>query len=425
MIFETMISPDELKKKVVSRDIYLWGARHAYNTQKVLERNGLAIQGFIDSSPSLENTTMNEKTIYSPAKFFNSEMSNNAFIVVTSGFYFDEISDECAKEGMVHGEDFISYTEMQMFDYQVDISGTCNLQCVSCPRGNEPEHRSTGFMKIDTYKQVVDKILREDPYAGIVTLYNWGEPLLNKDLPEIIRYTSEKGLSTAISSNLSFKKDFSEVIKAGPTWFRVSASGWEDGYEITHTKGSWKLFYENVHKLAKLRDEHSPDTIVELFYHLYKHSVGEPYEKMKALCEELGFLFRVRHAALAPLDNVERVIDGKELSAEAQKTREVQLFPVEEVMEIAQEQKDKPCFYERCLWITWDLQVPQCMEWYKPGLNLVPKSFLDTPIADFVQARKVNSFCDACKSKGIHRAYVVYADEKLIESRRSLKEKAK
>jgi hypothetical protein len=108
------------------------------------------------------------------------------------------------------------------------------------------------------------------------------------------------------------------------------------------------------------------------------------------------------------------------LSEEAMRARELQILPVEEAMAIAREQKDRPCFYERCLWITWDLKISQCMEWFTPGLTLVPGTFIDTPIQEIIAARENNDFCLRCKDRAIHRCYVVYGDEKLVHERRSI-----
>ena len=60
------------------------------------------------------------------------------------------------------------------------------------------------------------------------------------------------------------------------------------------------------------------------------------------------------------------------------------------------------------------------MEWYQPGLNLVEKDFLSVTPDELVTARTRSKFCQACKAHGIHRAYCVYGDEKLIEQKKSL-----
>lgn len=416
----TIPEPAELKSLIGTRRLHIWGARHdGYAAYNVLARNGIASHAFIDSSLSLQGTDVFDLQVLLPDTFFAGFTSETAFIVIASGFHADEIAEQCIKNGFVQNRDFVIQGELRRFNYQVDIAGSCNLRCISCPRGNFDEHRTKGFMSAATYRTLIEKILRDDPYTGIITLYNWGEPLLNRQLPEIVRITNEYGLLSAISSNLSLKLDFEPVVAAKPTWFRISTSGWEKSYEVTHTGGKWDLFIANVHRLAEYRDRHHPEMMVEVFYHIYSHNRDE-YLKWQALCDQLGFVLRCRHAALAPLDNIEAIIEGRPVNSRVAQTMDLQFLQVKEVMEQAYAERHRPCYYERHLWITWDLRVAHCMEWYRPDLNLVEGSFLDATVDELIDARDNSTFCASCKSRGIHRCFVVYSDEKLIAEKMSV-----
>ncbi len=422
MINKQTIHPDLFKGEIGTRDVFVWGARHdGYAASLVLKRTGIPMAGFIDSSKSLQGTRALGYSILLPDEFFSRYSNKDAFILIASGFYADEIAQRCTREGFQELKDFRWYGELRRFNYQIDVSGSCNLKCISCPRGNFTEHRKPGFMKPDTYEKVICKILKEDPYTGIITLYNWGEPMLNPFLPQIVQLTNQYSLLSAISTNLSFSIDFEPVVKAKPTWIRVSNSGWKHNYEITHTGGNWDLFYENLFKLKEYREKHHPELIVELFFHIYEHN-RDDFDKMETLCQQLGFTIRYRHAALAPLDNIAKVQAGEPVSEAVEKTRKLQFLKVEEALELAQspEEKTRPCYYEDHLWIDWDLSVAHCMEWYRPGLHLVEKDFLSVSLDELVAARNKSKFCPWCKSKGIHRVFSVYGDEKLIAAKRSV-----
>jgi hypothetical protein len=422
VINKSFIPPDQLLEIIGDRTVYIWGARHeGYATATVVQRNGFTPSGFIDSSLSLKGTHAMKLLVELPDIFFQNHTARNSFIIIASGFYADEISERCLLEGYKKQQDFMIYGEMRRFNYQIDVSGSCNLHCISCPQGNMPDHRKPGFMSALTYRNLISKIVKEDPYTGIITLYNWGEPLLNKELPEIVSITNEFGLQSAISSNISLTIDFEPVIKAKPTWFRISNSGWGDNYEITHTGGKWNLFLENCHKLSEYKKKHHPEMLVEWFFHIYEHN-RDDYPKVQALCDELGFTLRYRHAALAPLDNIANVFNGYPMTEAAIKTRKIQFLKVEEVKLIVQsnEERSRPCFYEDHLWINWDCRIAQCMEWYRPGLDLIDKPFLDCTLDELVAARNTSTFCESCKKQGIHRAYCVYGDEKLITQKNSI-----
>jgi MoaA/NifB/PqqE/SkfB family radical SAM enzyme len=413
-----LCDPHELKRVIGGRELYFWGARHGYGMCRVFERLGMRPKGFIDSSKAMVGSRVLDYEVHLPDEILGN--GRRPYIVITSSFYADEISGQCRGYGLVEEEDFIPFTRIQRFDYQVDISGACNLRCISCPRGNMPQQPPAGYMSAAIYKQVLDKILREDPFTGVVTLYNWGEPLLNPDLAVIVAYSNERNVLTAISSNLNVRRDFSDVIKAKPMWFRISLSGFEKTYEITHTGGSWELLLENMHKLKAWRAQYHPNMAVEMFYHIYRHNNREDFHKMRQLCKDLGFTFRYRHAALAPLDNIEAIVEGRAVSEAARAAMSMQILPVSEAMDIARQQIDGACHYERCLWIRWDCAVAQCMEWYADNKTLVPGGFLDTPLDEIAAARENNTFCEECKRKAIHRCYVVYGDENLITQRKSV-----
>ncbi|PIQ25962.1 hypothetical protein COW36_02865 [bacterium (Candidatus Blackallbacteria) CG17_big_fil_post_rev_8_21_14_2_50_48_46] len=413
------LKPQNLIDLIAGRKVYIWGARHdGYAVRLALSRYGINATSFIDSSLALKGTSAFGLVIESPDQFFGTESAEDAFVIIASGFFADEISQICESKGFRKEQDYVIYRELRRFNYQVEVTGYCNLTCISCPRGNWPRHRPTGLMNTETYSKLLDKIIEDDPWTGIITLYNWGEPLLNPDLPEIIRTTREKGLLSAVSSNLAMKKDFENVIQADPTWFRISNSGWGENYEKTHTGGKWDVFLANCYKLAEYRKKHNSQMLVELFFHIYSHN-REDFPKMQALCDELGFTLRYRHAALAPLDNIALVIEGSETSKAAQKTRDIQFLHVEEVMGMARAERDRPCYYMDHLWIDWNLSVAHCMEWYDPSLVLFD-NFMDISLDQITPARVNSQHCQSCMEKGIHRAYTVYADEKLITAKSSI-----
>ncbi|MDL2260179.1 radical SAM protein [Deltaproteobacteria bacterium OttesenSCG-928-K17] len=399
--------------KSIKSEIYLWGARQlGLSTLNVLRRKyNIEPAGFVDSSPDLQGHPVHGLMVEAPSKIL-ARPRGDYFIIITSGFFYEEISEICQKHGLVEGENFVTAASLQRFDYQIDVSGSCNLKCISCPRGNYPLQPQAGFMKPETFEKVLDKILAEDPFVGAVALYNFGEPLLNPHLPQIIRLAHARGIQSAISTNLSFNIDLTETVKAAPAWFRVSVSGWQDNYEVTHTGGNWKLFLKNLKRLHELKNQYTPDLNVEVFYHIYKNRESDQ-QKLAALCAELGFPLRLRHAALAPLDIVSDIIHQRPLPPQAAATQRLQLLSIEKAMEIARQQKDMPCPYQRCLWITWDLKVRQCMEWFAPELDLAP-NYLDIPIDEIEKRRRESAHCRQCMSEAIHRCYIVYGDESLI-----------
>jgi MoaA/NifB/PqqE/SkfB family radical SAM enzyme len=342
---------------------------------------------------------------------FESVRAGEGIIVAASGHWDLEIGDRCEQAGLRKGQDYILCRELNDIDPSVDVAGTCNLRCISCPRGNEHEQPAKGFMKPETYKQVLDKLLKEIPLIGSIQLYTWGEPLLNPELPEIIDMTREASVLTAISSNLNYSKTLEAVVAARPDWFKVSCSGWEETYELTHTGGRWRVFLTNLRRLARLRDKIHPEMQITVNYHLYKHNIGEDYRNMEALCKELSLIFRPSPAYLYPVDAVLDFIEGKDLSPEAQRTLPMLLMSLNEGIANARERAHLPCPEERCFPINWDCSVRTCGVFFRP---FIADNYLNVPLSEIMELKRKSELCIQCKKHSLHQFTGVYLAEKRV-----------
>lgn len=406
------MNSDEIKKIVAGKNVYIWGAMIVGQGMcRAFERAGIPIQAFIDSSESLQGRKALGYEIKSPDAVITEPAGEGQIIVIASGHYDLEIENICREAGLVKNEQYVMSYDLNDIDPSVDVSGICNLRCISCPRGNMDEHSPAGFMTSEQYRLVLDKLLIELPFLGSIQLYTWGEPLLNKELPEIIKITRDAQVLTALSSNLNVGRGYKEVVEAKLDWFKISTSGYGESYELTHTGGNWERFLGNLYELAELRDKYHPEMQIILNYHLYKHNIGEDYEKMMALCKKLGLIFRPSPAYLYPLDNVRDYMDGKPLSEEASKTLDLLLMGLDEGLEKALKRKGNRCPEERCLPIMWDRSVRFCGVYYKP---YIADDFLKTPLEEIMKKRVTSEFCKECIERGLHQFTGVYLAEKFL-----------
>jgi hypothetical protein len=402
-----------LTRIIGQRALYIWGAMIVgQGLCRAMTRHGLTIHGFIDSSPAMQGQLTLGYSVQAPEPILQAASQGHAFILIGSGHHDYAIRERCQAAGLQDGQDFLMSRDINDIDPSIDVSGFCNLHCLSCPQGNQTDKPLAGFMPVDHYQQILDKLLVEIPFLGSIQLYAWGEPLLHPALPEIITLTRNAGVLVAISTNLKRGGTVLEdVIAAQPDWIKISASGFGQQYEIAHTGGRWPQFLTNLHHLARLRDQYHPALQIILNYHLYKHSIGDPYYAMQSLCEELGFIFRPNMAYLYSLDTVVDYIEGRPLSIPAQQTLTMLLMTIDDGLQRALARKQLPCPEERCLPINWDGRVRFCGVYFKP---FIAENFLTTPLTTLLQQRRNSDFCARCMEYGLHQYTGVYLEERFL-----------
>ncbi|SDY31423.1 Radical SAM superfamily enzyme, MoaA/NifB/PqqE/SkfB family [Allochromatium warmingii] len=396
-----------------ARAVWIWGAMIVgQGVCRALQRAGLSVAGFIDSSPAMQGQTALGYPVCAPEPVLEQAQAGNAFIVIGSGHHDQAIEAHCREQGLIAEHDYLSSRWLNDIDPSIDVSGLCNLHCISCPQGNLSDRPPTGFMALDTYNAILNKLLAELPFLGSIQLYAWGEPLLNRQLPAMIAATREAQVLSAISTNLKAARDLEAVVAARPDWIKVSASGYGESYSIGHTGGNWEQFLVNLRQLAQLREQYHPDLQIVLNYHLYRHSLGASYRAMQALCDELRLIFRPNMAYLYSLDNVLDYVEGRPLSPEAQRTLELMLLDIDSGLERARQRRHLPCPEERCLPINWDGRVRFCGVYFKP---FIADDFLATPLSDILARRQGSAFCERCMSHGLHHYTAVYLEERILD----------
>lgn len=83
----------------------------------------------------------------------------------------------------------------------IEPTNHCNLKCPLCPTGIDNLFRPKGMMSLATYTQILDEI---GEYTLVLTLWNFGEPMINPQLPKFIEEASKRNIFTRLSTNGHF-----------------------------------------------------------------------------------------------------------------------------------------------------------------------------------------------------------------------------
>ena len=108
---------------------------------------------------------------------------------------------------------------------QVEPTNVCNLKCPLCPTGAGTMQRKRGMLSVATFERILAEL--EEGLLAVV-LYGWGEPFLNKELPQIIGMCTERGIRTVTSTNgqcLQTVEEALEVVDAGLSALVVAIDG--------------------------------------------------------------------------------------------------------------------------------------------------------------------------------------------------------
>lgn len=163
----------------------------------------------------------------------------------------------------------------------IQPANLCNLHCLFC--NQDVSARPKGVMKLEMF----DKLLSLLPSSvREVQLYQSGEPLMNMDLPTMVKKLNDRGITTSLSSNGTLPFDrYKKVIEAGLDTIVISFDGaTKKSYEIYRVGGNFETVVENLKNMSAISGRKTKIVIQFIVMH---HNEGE-IELMKKLAQEVG-----------------------------------------------------------------------------------------------------------------------------------------
>jgi radical SAM protein with 4Fe4S-binding SPASM domain len=169
---------------------------------------------------------------------------------------------------------------------KVDPSTYCNLRCPSChPDGN----KFGGIMDEETFDIVMEKAPLD--YSLKCTLYNFGEPLFNKNIYPMIHRVSQRGVPTSISTNFHIfnEKAAHELISSGLDWVLVCIDGaTQDSYEQFRVGGKLERVIRNLELLVEVKKQMgAKKPVIEVQSIIFDHNRNE-MDEIREMCRSIG-----------------------------------------------------------------------------------------------------------------------------------------
>lgn len=180
--------------------------------------------------------------------------------------------------------------EIAGFPISVSIEPTtaCNLRCPECPSGLRSFTRPTGMLEPGLFRNVIDQL---SPALSYLTFYFQGEPYLNPEFLQMVRYASAAGIYTSTSTNAHFltEEGARRTVASGLDRLIISIDGTtQAAYESYRIGGSLGKVLQGARNVLSARREMRSRTPHVVFQFLVVAPNEHQIPEVRKLGKELG-----------------------------------------------------------------------------------------------------------------------------------------
>ena len=165
----------------------------------------------------------------------------------------------------------------------------CNLRCPKCPAHQKYDRLKYGELSFDLFKKFLDEV---GEYVLHLNFWCWGEPFLNKNLPEMIEYAKSKKMIIRTSTNGNLLDDMGynkRILLSGLDELIIALDGTTEETYLTYRKGgNFHRIIKGVEDIVKLKKQLKIEKpIINLRMVVTRYNEHE-IPMMKELAERLG-----------------------------------------------------------------------------------------------------------------------------------------
>ncbi len=190
-------------------------------------------------------------------------------------FYYSRYSGEVKHRG-------------KPFSISIEPTTTCNLRCPECPSGLRAFSRPTGDLNPDFFKKIIDEIHKELLY---LIFYFQGEPYINPDFLDMVKYANEKKLYTITSTNAHFLTDENakRTVESGLDRLIISLDGTtQEVYESYRRGGNIDKVLAGAKNIVKWKKKLNSSKPYLLFQFLVVRPNEHQIEEVKKIAKDIG-----------------------------------------------------------------------------------------------------------------------------------------
>lgn len=156
---------------------------------------------------------------------------------------------------------------------QIETVGACNLSCSMCPAMTYEEGKV--LMSDDIFEKVLKFIYDKRNVIKDINLSGWGEPLLDKKLPERIAAIKavNPSIKVSITSNgtLFDENRIESILNSGIDHIRISFdAAFKDTYEKIRIGANYDSVVNNLRNLSTARNKYEEKKSTTIFFEFKK-----------------------------------------------------------------------------------------------------------------------------------------------------------
>ena len=170
----------------------------------------------------------------------------------------------------------------------IEPTTSCNLRCPECPSGLRSFSRPIGMLEPTFFKSTIDSVHKELIY---LTFYFQGEPYLNPNFLDMVKYASQKGIYTSTSTNAHYltQEQAKKTVESKLDRLIISIDGTtQEVYEQYRIGGQLAKVIEGTKNIIAAKKNLNSETPHVVFQFLVVKPNEHQLKDVELLANELG-----------------------------------------------------------------------------------------------------------------------------------------
>ncbi|MEM0474357.1 MAG: tungsten cofactor oxidoreductase radical SAM maturase [Zestosphaera sp.] len=151
------------------------------------------------------------------------------------------------------GEWILEYVDSSPKEVMVEVTTSCNYDCIHCFRKNMLNQDLNKLMSVDVFKVVLREA--EDARVNKISFSGWGEPLTHPEILSFISEAKKRGFKVLLNTNGYLLPDYvDELFRVGVDELYLSVDGVsEEVYSLMRRGGILSRVSEGLMRLKELK----------------------------------------------------------------------------------------------------------------------------------------------------------------------------